>query len=43
MLITNANLITWGMPNHLLSDHALWIEDGKIAAQVWRRSEEYPH
>lgn len=32
MLVTNANLITWGNPNEILSDAALFIRDGKIAA-----------
>lgn len=30
MLITNARLITWGEPNQILEDHALYISDGKI-------------
>ena len=31
MLITNANLITWGVPNQILVDHALLISQGRIA------------
>jgi len=31
MLITNAKLITWTNPNQILTDHALMIENGKIA------------
>ncbi len=31
MLITNANLITWGEENQILEDQALLVEDGKIA------------
>jgi putative selenium metabolism protein SsnA len=31
MLITNATLITWGLPNQILEDHALYLEDGRIA------------
>ena len=30
MLITNARLVTWEMPNRILEDHALYIEDGLI-------------
>lgn len=30
MLITNANLVTWENPNRILTDHAIYIEDGKI-------------
>jgi len=30
MLITNANLITWGSPNQILKDHALYIENDRI-------------
>ncbi len=30
MLITNANLITWGTPNQILSEHALYIENDRI-------------
>jgi putative selenium metabolism protein SsnA len=30
MLITNATLITWEKPNHILPDHAMVIQDGKI-------------
>jgi putative selenium metabolism protein SsnA len=32
MLITNANLITWEKPNRILRDHAVFVEDGLIAA-----------
>ena len=32
MLITNANLITWGSPNQILEDHALYIENDRIRA-----------
>ncbi len=31
MLITNARIITWTSPNQILEDHALLIEDSKIA------------
>lgn len=31
MLITNANLVTWGSPNQILTDHALFLQDGLIA------------
>ena len=31
MLILNANLITWGEPNQILKNQALYISDGKIA------------
>jgi putative selenium metabolism protein SsnA len=31
MLITNATLITWGEPNQILTDHAVLIQDGRIA------------
>lgn len=30
MLITNANLITWGSPNQILEDHSLYIEKDRI-------------
>ena len=30
MLITNANLITWGEDNQIFKDHAVYIDDGKI-------------
>jgi putative selenium metabolism protein SsnA len=30
MLITNANLITWGSPNRVLTNHAIRIEGGHI-------------
>jgi len=32
MLITNANLITWGAPNEILENHALYIEGNRIVA-----------
>ena len=32
MLIVHGNLVTWGEPNAILSDHALYIEDGVIHA-----------
>jgi putative selenium metabolism protein SsnA len=32
MLITNATLITWGTPNQILEDHALYIEGDRIVA-----------
>ncbi|MCA0453313.1 MAG: putative aminohydrolase SsnA [Chloroflexi bacterium] len=32
MLITNATVVTWGEPNQIFSDHAIYIEQGKIAA-----------
>lgn len=31
MLITNANLITWGQPNQILEGQAILVSDGKIA------------
>ncbi len=31
MLITNATLITWGTPNQIFENHALFIEDDRIA------------
>lgn len=31
LLITNANLITWGAPNQILENHALYVEGDKIA------------
>lgn len=30
MLITNANIITWGSPNRVLQNHAIYIESGRI-------------
>ena len=30
MLITNATLITWGSPNQILEDHALYIDNDRI-------------
>jgi putative selenium metabolism protein SsnA len=32
LLITNANLITWGPKNSFLLNHALYIEEGRIVA-----------
>jgi len=32
MLITNATLITWGVPNQILENHALYIEGDRIVA-----------
>ncbi len=32
MLITNATVVTWGVPNQVLSNYAVYIEDGKVAA-----------
>jgi cytosine/adenosine deaminase-related metal-dependent hydrolase len=32
MLITNGTLVTWQEPNRILSDHALYVEDGLIQA-----------
>jgi putative selenium metabolism protein SsnA len=32
MLITNATLITWGAPNQILENHALYIEGDRIVA-----------
>lgn len=32
MLITNATVVTWGEPNQVLTDHAIYIDKGKIAA-----------
>ncbi len=32
MLITNATVVTWGDPCQVLTDHAILIENGKIAA-----------
>jgi len=32
VLITNATVVTWGEPNQIFSDHAIYIEQGKIAA-----------
>src|SRR5262245_13659300 len=31
MLITNAKIVTWGAPNHVLEHHALYIEGDRIA------------
>ncbi len=32
MLITNATLVTWGESNQVLTDHAIYVDGGKIAA-----------
>ncbi|MFH1907099.1 MAG: amidohydrolase family protein, partial [Chloroflexota bacterium] len=45
MLITNAKVITWGSPNRILEDHALFIEGDRILeigpqAELARR---HPH
>jgi len=32
LLITNATVVTWGEPNQIYSDYAVYIEDGKIMA-----------
>jgi putative selenium metabolism protein SsnA len=32
LLITNATVVTWGEPNQILSDYAVYIDDGKIVA-----------
>ncbi|MCC6147316.1 MAG: putative aminohydrolase SsnA [Anaerolineaceae bacterium] len=44
MLITNANLITWGQPNQILPNYALYISDGKIKEMAPTRdlTEKYP-
>lgn len=44
MLITNGTLITWGEANQVLSDHALYIEDGVIRAigPTATLSQQYP-
>jgi putative selenium metabolism protein SsnA len=31
MLIINATLVTWGTPNQILGDHAVYLANGKIA------------
>ena len=31
MLIKNARVVTWGEPNEILEDHAVWIDSGFIA------------
>src|ERR1043165_8548967 len=31
MLITNATVVTWGVPNRIWTDHAVYIKDGVIA------------
>ena len=44
MLITNATLITWTDPNEVITDGALYIEDGVIRAVGTTRdlTERYP-
>ncbi len=44
MLIQNAKLITWGEPNQILEDHAVYIEGGKIQELGSSRelAEKYP-
>jgi putative selenium metabolism protein SsnA len=44
VLITNAILVTWGEPNRVLTDHALYIERGVIRAVGPTRTivERYP-
>jgi len=32
VLITNATVVTWGEPNQILSDHAIYIDSGSIVA-----------
>ena len=32
MLITNATVVTWGEPNQVLFDHAIYIDRGKVIA-----------
>lgn len=32
MLVTNARLVTWGEPNEILDDHALFVKNGTIEA-----------
>ena len=45
MLITNARLITWGMPNQILDNQALYIVNGKIAeiGHTKELTEKYQH
>lgn len=45
MLITNSKLITWGKPNQILEDQALYIKDGRIGEIGSNREmvEKYPH
>ncbi len=31
MLVINGTIITWGKPNQILEDHAMLVQDGKIA------------
>jgi putative selenium metabolism protein SsnA len=44
MLITNGTLVTWGEPNEILVDHALYIENGVIRSVGKTRDlvERYP-
>jgi putative selenium metabolism protein SsnA len=45
MLITNANIITWGDSNQILTDHAIYIDEGVIQALAPTRQllETYPY
>ncbi len=43
MLIKNARLITWGTPNQILEDYALFIANGKIAEMGPTRELELQH
>src|SRR5690606_40016598 len=40
MLITNATVVTWGEPNRVLPDHAVYIAEGNIADLGPRRELE---
>ena len=44
MLVTNATLVTWGTPNRILDDHALYIEGARIREVGTTRqlTEKYP-
>jgi putative selenium metabolism protein SsnA len=44
MLITNARVVTWEKPNHILDDHAVYIEADRITAigPVQKLVERYP-
>ena len=44
MLITNAKVITWGTPNQILPDSAIYIKDGRISAvgPQGALSQQYP-
>lgn len=45
MLITNARLITWGRPNQILEDHAVYVANGRIVEIGSTRAlaERYPN